>query len=391
MSNETQRPSDLVDVSPSGYVGVETAQGQQTESARPSDLIDVDPGYVSKQINPYNTVTATAAAAGAARPVLEKIAGSDATGRRSMEQYLRTQVHHDYPGLDLAALKKEMQGMYGPKARIATYSEVQDALKAIKGQAGQPAIDLTQYETVAKPTTMAGRANQGLKNIGEVVENFSAPGQGFARQVFRTAGRGALGFGAGYEGTQAVNDLIAGNVASAIPHASSGLGYGAMLSTNPKVKGAGAVLAGLPIVGKYIGDAQAAPMSQQEVAGTGFDLASSLLGPSSLALTPSQLGAGTIQPKREMYRPGMNVLQGSTLPPQQRANGGLIYLAGGGMVNLNASAINPLAPQPINPNLTRGSNVVLNRLPSPRMANAAMGETDRQTAPGLQALIGYPR
>lgn len=65
--------------------------------------------------------------------------------------------------------------------------------------------------------------------------------------------------------------------------------------------------------------------------------------------------------------------------------------ADGGVVNLNASAINPLAPQPINPNLTRGPNVVLNRLPSPMMANTAIGETDPQTAPGLQALIGYPR
>jgi hypothetical protein len=242
-----------------------------------------------------------------------------------MEQYLRSQVNHDYPGLDLAALKKEMQGMYGPKARIATYSEVQDALKSIKGQAGQPAVDLSAYETAAKPTTMAGRGNQLLKKTGEVIEDVSIPGGGFARQSFRAAGRGGLGFGAGYEGAEAYNKAVEGDLGAAIPHASSALGYGALLATNPKIKGAGAVLAGLPLVGKYFaGDAQAAPMSKEDVTGTGFDLATSLLGPASLALAPSQLGDSTLRQNRsnERYRPGMNVLQGSKLDPEKLAEGG---------------------------------------------------------------------
>jgi hypothetical protein len=336
MSDDTQRPSDLVPVSPTGYVNFETTAEQKENSGRPTDLVSIDPDYVAKQVNPYNTVTGVAAAAGAARPLIERATGSDATARRSMEQYLRSQIHHDYPGLDLAALKKEMQGIYGPKSRIATYSEVQDALKAVKGMVpGQPAVDLTAYETVAKPTTMSGKAGQGLKRTGEIIEDISIPGGGFARQSFRAAGRGGLGFGAGYEAADAYNKLLEGNVAGAIPAASSAAGYGALLSTNPKIKGAGAVLAGLPLVGKYfMGDAQAAPMTQNEVAGTGFDLASSLLGPASLALSPSELAPGTVQRKREVYRPGMSVLQGSTLPPEQRAQGGLVYFSEGGLAHL---------------------------------------------------------
>lgn len=325
MSNESKLPSDLVDVNPNGYVNVEVTAGQQTDSGRPADLVDVDADYVAKQVNPYNTVTATTASVGATRPLIEKIAGSDASTRRSMETYLRSQRHHNLPGLDLAALEKEAQAIYGPQSKLRTYSEVQDALKAVKGQVpGYPAVDLSQYQTVAKPTTFTGKADLGLKKLGEAIEDVSIPGGGFARQSFRTAGRGALGFGAGYEGAQAYNKLLEGDVAGALPSVSSGLGYGALLSTNPKIKGAGAVLAGLPLVGKLIPNAQAAPMSKEEVTGTGFDLASSLLGPASLALTPSELAPGTVQRKREVYRPGMNVLQGSTLPPEQRAQGGLI-------------------------------------------------------------------
>lgn len=316
MSNETQRPNDLVDVGPNGFVSVETSS---------EGKFDVDPDYVAKQVNPYNPVTATTASVGATRPLIEKIAGSDASTRRSMETYLRSQRHHNLPGLDLAALEKEAQAIYGPQSKLRTYSEVQDALKAVKGQVpGYPAVDLSQYETVAKPTTLTGKADVGLKKLGEVVEDLGSPGGSFARQVFRTAGRGALGFGSGFEGAQAYNKLVEGDLPGALPHASSALGYGALLATNPKIKGAGAVLAGLPLVGKLIPNAQAAPMSKEEVTGTGFDLASSLLGPASLALTPSELAPGTVQRKREIYRPGMNVLQGSTLPPEQRAQGGLI-------------------------------------------------------------------
>jgi hypothetical protein len=367
MADDTQRPSDLVPVSPSGYINTETTAGQQEQSNRPTDLVAVDPDYVANQVSPYNTVTGVASAAAAARPLIEKVAGSDATTRRSMEQYLRSQIHHDYPGLDLEALKKEMQTIYGPKSRIATYSEVQDALKAVKGQVpGQPAVDLTGYEKVAKPTTMSGRANQGLKKVGEVIEDVSVPGGGFARQSFRAAGRGGLGFGAGYEGAEAYNKALEGDLGAAIPHASSALGYAGLLATNPKIKGAGAVLAGLPLVGKYFaGDAQAAPMSREDVTGTGFDLATSLLGPASLALSPSQLGDSTLRQSRanERYRPGMSVLEGTTLPPQQRAEGGLVYLAEGGESNTGPFIGYPrITNKPRDPNFKQQTGPILGAL-----------------------------
>jgi hypothetical protein len=299
---------------------------------RPNDLIDVDPGYVQHQINPNNLGTGILAGAGAARPLIEKMAGSDASTVRSMERYLRSQIHHDYPGLDLEALKKEMQGLYGTKARVLTQSEIQDALKAIKGSIpGQPAVDLSAYETVPKPTTMSGKTNKLLKKTGEYVEDLNPfTGSGMGSKAFRTAGRGAVGFGAGYEGSQAINDVIAGNYGAAIPHASSAGGYGALLSTNPKIKGAGAVLAATPLLGNLIGTATAAPMSKEEAGGTAFDLGTALLGMPGLALTPSELGAGTIQPKREVYHPGMSVLHGTKLHPQAHAQGGLVHLAEGG-------------------------------------------------------------
>lgn len=332
MANDTQRPSDLVPVNPNGYVSIETAAGQQQESGRPADLYNVDPEYISKQVNPYNTVTGVAAGAGAARPLLEKAVGSDATGRRSMEQYLKNQISHKYPGLDLSSLEKELRSVTHPKERVATMHEIQNALKTVEGRGipGVGPVDLTGYEKAPKPTTLGGKVAQPFSKVGEYVENLNPfTGSGMGSKAFRTAGRGGLGFGAGYEGSQAYNKLVEGDVAGAVPHASSALGYGALLSTNPKVKGAGAVLAGIPLVGKMMGNAQAAPMSREEATGTAFDVGTGLLGPAGMMLTPSQLGAGTIQPKREVYRPGMNVLQGSTLP-QQRAEGGLVYLAKGG-------------------------------------------------------------
>jgi hypothetical protein len=75
----------------------------------------------------------------------------------------------------------------------------------------------------------------------------------------------------------------------------------------------------VPVGSEAISSAVAA-----DVPGTAFDVATGLMGPAGMALTPSELGAGTVQRKREVYRPGMNVLQGSRLEPEQRADGGSI-------------------------------------------------------------------
>jgi len=317
------RPDDLVDVTPNGYITTDQPKSDTQTSLLPNDLISVDPDYVAKQVNPYNPVTGTAAVVGMVKPGLEKTFGSDATERRSMEKYLRTQIHHEYPGLDLAALKKEFQNLYGPKARITTYSQLQDALRALKGDTpGQTTVDLSPYETTPKPTTTAGKITEPLKKVGEVVENIN-PLFGTERSPFissrlmRSAGRGALGFGAGYEGSQAFNKAIEGDVAGAVPSASSAAGYGLLLAANPKLKGLGAILAALPLVGKLTGSAQAAPLRPEEVAGTAVDLVTGLMA-------PSELGQGTIRPRDEAYYPGMKVLEGSRLPKYKK--GGLAAL-----------------------------------------------------------------
>ena len=119
------RPNDLVDVPESGYVAVQ-GSNKNTQTSRPTDLIQVDPDYVSQQVNPYNAVTGVATGAAVLAPAIEKkILGTDPRAGRSLETYLRTQRHHDYPGLDLKGLQTEWQKVAGPNARIVTMQDVQ--------------------------------------------------------------------------------------------------------------------------------------------------------------------------------------------------------------------------------------------------------------------------
>jgi len=71
-------------------------------------------------------------------------------------------------------------------------------------------------------------------------------------------------------------------------------------------------------------------MTRDEAGGLAFDIGSAFLGPAGMALSPSQLGDSTLRKRDRPRRPGESVLQGSTLPPEMRAHGGLVHLAGGG-------------------------------------------------------------
>ena len=308
------RPKDLVDVPESGYIA---SEGTRTASNRPSDLIDIDPDYVSQQINPYNTVTGVATGAAVLAPAIEKkILGTDPRAGRSLETYLRTQRHHEYPGLDLKGLQTEWQKIAGPNARIVTMQDVQEALKATRP------VDLSTYKTAPKPTTAAGKAVQPVKKLGEAVEQLNPfLGQGYGSRAFRGAGRAGLGFGAAYEGAQAYNKALEGDVAGAAGSASTSAGLGLMAVPHPVAKGAGAILAGVPLASNLIGSANAGPMTKEEASGTAFDIATGLLGPLGLALTPSELGHGTLTKRNEASRPGKSVLEGSRLPPQGYAEG----------------------------------------------------------------------
>lgn len=310
------RPNDLVDVPESGVIAVQSSNNN-TQSSRPTDLIDVDPDYVNQQINPYNAVTGVATGAAVLAPAIEKkILGTDPRAGRSLETYLRTQRHHEYPGLDLKGLQAEWQKVAGPNARIVTMQDVQEALKATRP------VDLSSYKNAPKPTTTAGRAVQPVKKLGEAVEQLNPfLGQGYGSKVFRGAGRAGLGFGAAYEGAQAYNKALEGDVAGAAGSASTSAGLGLMAVPHPVAKGAGAILAGVPLASNLIGSANAAPMTKEEASGTAFDIATGLLGPIGMALTPSELGHGTLTKRNEISRPGKSVLEGSRLPPQGYAEG----------------------------------------------------------------------
>lgn len=262
-----QRPDDLVDVTPGGYVHIEPAQPVETSAepqgsvevsapTRPADLVNVDPDYVSKQIDPLNAAGGIAAIVAAARPAAEKLFGSDASGRRSLETYLKSQISHKYPGLDLNALEKEIRAVSHPKERVATMHEVQRALNTVEGRTpGVSAVDLTAYEKAAKPTTVAGKIAQPIKKVGEFVEQINPfKGQGIGSTIMRTAGRGALGAGTVYQGSQAWNKALEGDYPGAAIDAAGALGSGLMLVPHPIAKGAGAALTGASMLGDYLYD-----------------------------------------------------------------------------------------------------------------------------------------
>ena len=329
-------PDDLVDVSPGGYIAIESTQPKNVvqAAAPPEDLIDVDPDYVSRQVNPYNAVTGVATGAAAVSPLIEeKLFGTDLRNRRSLETYLRSQIHHKYPSLDLASLEKEVQKVTHPKNRVATMHEVQDALRTMEGRGypGVGPVDLSTYEKAKKPTTTAGKIAQPIKKTGEFVEALNPfLGQGYGSKAFRTVGRAGLGFGAAYEGAEAYNKALEGDYSGATGSASTSAGLGLLAVPNPYAKGVGAVLAGVPFASNFVGNANAAPMTKEEASGMAFDIGTGLLGPVGMALSPSQLGHGTLRKRDEPRRPGESVLKGSTLPPEMRAQGGLVHLADGG-------------------------------------------------------------
>jgi hypothetical protein len=320
-------PDDLVDVSPGGYIAIESTQPKNVvqAAAPPEDLIDVDPDYVSRQVNPYNTVTGVATGAAAVSPLIEeKLFGTDLRNRRSLETYLRSQIHHKYPSLDLASLEKEVQKVTHPKNRVATMHEVQDALRTMEGRGypGVGPVDLSTYEKAKKPTTTAGKIAQPIKKTGEFVEALNPfLGQGYGSKAFRTVGRAGLGFGAAYEGAEAYNKALEGDYSGATGSASTSAGLGLLAVPNPYAKGVGAVLAGVPFASNFVGNANAAPMTKEEASGMAFDIGTGLLGPVGMALSPSQLGHGTLRKRDEPRRPGESVLKGSTLPPQGYAEG----------------------------------------------------------------------
>jgi hypothetical protein len=252
---QNKRPDDLVDIGPGGFISI---QGQKTEEkpvqqVAPSDMVSVDPDYVESQVDLLNPVTKAAAVGAAARPLVKKVLGMDEqTGRQSLETYLKSQIHHKYPGLNLDALEKEVQKIYGPQARVSTMAEVQAALNAVQGPVfGKPTVDLSPYsKNILTGKTRAGQGEMLLKSVGENINPIT--GQGFGAKTMRTAGRGVIGGAAGVQGASAYNRAQEGDISGAATSGMGALGAALMTSRNPKFKGAGAILQGLSLPGQFM-------------------------------------------------------------------------------------------------------------------------------------------
>jgi hypothetical protein len=252
---QNKRPDDLVDIGPGGFISI---QGQKTEEkpvqqAAPSDMVSVDPDYVESQVDLLNPVTKAAAVGAAARPLVKKVLGmNEQTGRQSLETYLKSQIHHKYPGLNLDALEKEVQKIYGPQARVSTMAEVQAALNAVQGPVfGKPTVDLSPYsKNILTGKTRAGQGEMLLKSVGENINPIT--GQGFGAKTMRTAGRGVIGGAAGVQGASAYNRWQEGDMPGAATSGVGALGAALLTSRNPKAKGAGAILQGLSLPGQFM-------------------------------------------------------------------------------------------------------------------------------------------
>lgn len=254
MAETTKIPSDLVEVGPGGYI---TLQEQKTEEkaapqATPTDLVSVDPEYVEKQVDLLNPVTKAAAVGAAARPLIKKTFGMDEqAGRGSLETYLKSQIHHQYPGLNLAALEREIKKIHGPQAVIVTPHDVQEALKEVRGVYGTSQVDLSPYtKNITAQPTLTGKAAKLTETIGENINPIT--GQGFGAKTMRTAGRGVLGGAAGVQAASAWNRAQEGDMPGAATSAIGGLGAALLTSRNPKAKGLGAILQGVSLPGQFM-------------------------------------------------------------------------------------------------------------------------------------------
>ena len=252
MASTTKIPDDLVEVGPGGYATIQPPKAEEKVAA-PSDMVSVDPDYVESQVDLLNPVTKTAAVGAAARPLVKKVLGmNEQTGRQSLETYLKSQIHHKYPGLNLDALEKEVQKIYGPQARVSTMAEVQAALNAVQGPVfGKPTVDLSPYsKNILSGKTRAGQGEMLLKSVGENINPIT--GQGFGAKTMRTAGRGVIGGAAGVQGASAYNRWQEGDMPGAATSGVGALGAALLTSRNPKAKGAGAILQGLSLPSQFM-------------------------------------------------------------------------------------------------------------------------------------------
>jgi hypothetical protein len=175
-----------------------------------------------------------------------------------------------------------------------------------------------------------------LQNVAGAIDEAFVPAskQWWARGI-RGTGRGLQGGMATAQAIDAINKGQEGDVPGAVMSGIGAAGNLASFIPNPVTRVGGTLIGALPFAGNLIGSANAAPA---DVSGAAVDLATGLMGAPGLALSPSQLGEATVQPKREVYRPGMtDILKGTTLP-QGHAEGGDVKKPSAGIAGVNPDA-----------------------------------------------------
>lgn len=269
-----------------------------------------------------------------------------------IQNYIDSQI-----GSDFNLTAKELAKITGMP--VETQSQAQQAIKKISGSPEMAAQVKPVYEmvngvpTITRYEHIPGAAavdpldlspykktpSYHIKKHGELPLRSAIAGYDIAKglqQLDSPAGYGDIAAGAAIGAAPFIPKSVKGVPVRAI---ATGLGL-------------------LPIGSEMVSSASAA-----DVPGTAFDVATGLMGPAGMMLSPSQLGEGTVQRKREVYRPGMNVLQGSTLPPEQRAQGGLVHLAEGGESNTGPFIGYPrITNKPRDPNFKQQSGPVLGAL-----------------------------
>lgn len=208
-------------------------------------------------------------------------------------------------------------------------------------------------------------ANSPIKKAIRSINDFLAPtpatsglGHRITAGLAHGVGRAVAGGSAAYQGVDAYNRLISGDTPGAALSGVGAVGSAAALIPTPITRVGGAILGALPLTRNLVGDANAADLPS-----AGFDIATAAMGPAGMAFMPSELGNATLRPEPR----GRSVLEGSTLSPSERepntrslipglAQGGLVYLAEGGMPDYGFSAGNPMMAQDVGSPEMMGNN-----------------------------------
>jgi len=313
-------PEDLATHGGPTAVPVSTAPAE-TGGEVPENLMTGNEPYVERRSGEgFSPNKQGLIGAGAALTGAEAINTAKLTGEKlgvipqSLQRYANTQIGHKY-NIPLKDLQKEA----GYPFELDTQKLIQRAINKVSGTEDIP-------ETYKNVYTIDKNGNRVLSHV-EVTPGVAGTPPHDLSKYARTPYQIAKHFGemplrsavAGYDIGRGLSDPLS---------IGGGLDIGAGVSTivapflKGKAKTAANIAGALPIVGAMIPGASAEPLRPEQAASGAVDIGTSLLrGPLGMMVSPTELGDATVQPKNEVYYPGMHVLQGSTLPPGHAEGG----------------------------------------------------------------------